>query len=74
VVSYHTLDTGHGRIEERTYYAVPVPEDSALRKKWAHLDTFMMGVFYRTVKGETSKTVRYMISDLPASQVIRLGD
>jgi predicted transposase YbfD/YdcC len=74
VKNYHTSDRGHGRIEERTYYAIPVPEDSELRKKWRNLDTFVMGVFYRTVNGETSKTVRYMISDLPADQVVRLGD
>jgi predicted transposase YbfD/YdcC len=74
VKSYQTSDVGHGRIEERTYYAMPVPEESPLRKKWRNLDTFVMGVFYRTVKGETSKTVRYMISDLPAEEVVRIGD
>jgi predicted transposase YbfD/YdcC len=71
---YLTSEVGHGRIEERTYYAVPVPEDSPLREKWRNLDTFVMGVFYRTVKGETSKMVRYMMSDLPADQVVRIGD
>jgi predicted transposase YbfD/YdcC len=74
VKSYQTRDTGHGRIEERTYYAIPVPEDSPLRQKWRDLDTFVMGVFYRTVKGETSETVRYIMSDLPADQVVRIGD
>ena len=74
VKSYQTSDRGHGRIEERTYYAMPVPEDSPLREKWRNLDTFVMGIFERTVKGETSKTIRYMISDLPADQVVRLGD
>jgi predicted transposase YbfD/YdcC len=74
VQRYHTSDRGHGRIEERTYYAMPVPENSPLREKWRNLDTFVMGLFERTIKGETSKTVRYMISDLPADQVVRLGD
>jgi predicted transposase YbfD/YdcC len=73
VKSYQTSDKGHGRIEERTYYAISVPEDSELRKKWRNLSTFVMGVFERTVNGKTSKTVRYMISDLPAEQVARIG-
>jgi hypothetical protein len=47
--------------------------DSELHQKWQHLNTFVMGVFYRTVKGETSRQVRYMISDLPCSEVERLG-
>jgi len=70
---YQESDRGHGRIEERTYYALPVPKESELRKKWQHLETLMMGVFYRTVKGETSRTVRYMMSDLPCEEVQRLG-
>ena len=70
---YQESDRGHGRIEERTYYAVPVPEDSELRQKWQHLATFVMGIFYRTLKGKTSKEVRYMMSDLPCEEVQRLG-
>jgi predicted transposase YbfD/YdcC len=70
---YQTLDTGHGRIETRTYYAFPVPEDSELRKKWRDLETFVMRISYRTTKGKTSREVHYMISDLPADQVVRIG-
>jgi predicted transposase YbfD/YdcC len=33
-----------------------------------------MGVFYRKVKGKTSREVRYMMSDLPCDQVQRLGN
>jgi len=33
----------------------------------------VMGVFFRTVKGKTSKEVRYMMSDLPCEEVQRLG-
>jgi predicted transposase YbfD/YdcC len=74
VESYHESDSGHGRIEERTYYALPVPKESELHQKWQHLETFVMGVFYRKVKGKTSREVRYMISDLPCSEVERLGN
>jgi len=70
---YQESDRGHGRIEERTYYALPVATESELRKKWQHLETFVMGVFYRTVKGKTSREVRYMMSDLPCTEVQRLG-
>ena len=73
VECYQESDRGHGRIEERTYYAIPVPEDSELRQKWRHLATFVMGVFFRTVKGKTSKEIRYMMSDLPCEDVQRLG-
>jgi len=73
VQSYQTSDRGHGRIEERTYYAMPVPDDSPLREKWQNLDTFVMGIFDRTVDGVTSREVRYLISDLSSDQVARLG-
>jgi len=74
VQSYQTTDRGHGRIETRTYYALPVPEDSELRNKWRNLETFGMGVFERTEKGVTSTTIRFMISDLPAVQVKQMGN
>jgi len=70
---YQESDRGHGRIEERTYYAIPVPEDSELRQKWKHLKTFVMGGFHREVKGKTSTQVRYMISDVRCEDVQRLG-
>ena len=70
---YQESDRGHGRIEKRTYYAIPVSEDSELRKKWQHLKTFVMGMFHREVKGKTSKEVRYMMSDVPCKEIQRLG-
>jgi predicted transposase YbfD/YdcC len=73
VESYRESDSGHGRIEERIYYAMPVPEDSPSRKRWQNLETFVMAISYRTVKGETSREVRLMISDLRSRQVERLG-
>jgi len=73
VAKYHESDCGHGRIEERTYYAVPVPKGSAMREKWQHLESFVMGVYHREVKGKRSREVRYRISDLPCKEVERLG-
>ena len=73
VERYQESNRGHGRREERTYHAVPVPKESELRKKWPHLETFVMGVFHREVKGETSREVRYLMSDLSSCEVQRLG-
>ena len=70
---YQESDRGHGRVEERTYYAIPVPPDSASRKKWRNLETFVVGVFYRSVRGKTSKEIRYAISDLSCDQIKRMG-
>jgi predicted transposase YbfD/YdcC len=73
VPCYQEADRGHGRVEHRRYYAVAVPKDSELRKKWPHLNTLMMGVFHRMVKGKTSVQIRYMMTDLPCKEVERLG-
>jgi predicted transposase YbfD/YdcC len=73
VECYRESDRGHGRIEERIYYAMPVPDDSPSREKWQNLETFVMAISHRTVKGETSREVRLMISDLASDQVVRLG-
>jgi predicted transposase YbfD/YdcC len=73
VERYQESSQGHGRIEERTYYAVPLPADSPVRKKWRYLETLVMGIFYRNVKGKESREIRYMISDLPCDQIQRMG-
>jgi predicted transposase YbfD/YdcC len=72
VASYHTTDRGHGRIEERSYYAVAVPTDDRL-EKWRGLSTFVMGRFRRSENGkEPTETIRYFISSLPYTEVDRL--
>jgi predicted transposase YbfD/YdcC len=73
VESYRESERGHGRIEERVYDAMPVPEDSPAREKWQNIETFVKAISYRTVKGETSCEVRFMISDLASDQIARLG-
>ena len=73
VDTYQESDQGHGRIEERVYYAMPVPVDSPARKKWQNLETFVMAISHRTVKGKTSREVRLMISDLSSDQIAHLG-
>ena len=61
VACYRESNRGHGRVEERTYYAVPLPAESELRERWKNLNTLMMGIFEREVKGKRSREVRYMI-------------
>jgi predicted transposase YbfD/YdcC len=73
VASYRESDSKRGRVEERVYYAMPVSEDSPARKKWQNIETFVMAISYRTVKGITSREVRLMISDLASDQIVRLG-
>ena len=73
VACYRESTRGHGRVEERTYDAVPLPSESALREKWKNLNTLMLGIFEREVKGKKSREVRYMISDLSCDEVERLG-
>ncbi|MCL2306544.1 MAG: hypothetical protein FWC43_14495, partial [Planctomycetaceae bacterium] len=73
VERYQESSQGHGRIEKRTYYAVPLPEDSPVQKKWRNLKTLVTGIFYRNVQGKESREIRYMISDLPCDQIQRIG-
>ena len=74
VANYREETRGHGRIEERTYYAVPVPLDDERLEKWTGLSSFVMGRFRRSVKGNDEKeTIRYYISSLPCTEVERLG-
>jgi predicted transposase YbfD/YdcC len=74
IASYHTSDSDHGRIEERTYYAIPIPTDDERLKKWTALASFVMCRSLRTVKGkETTESIRYYISNLLSSEVVRLG-
>jgi predicted transposase YbfD/YdcC len=73
VKCYQESGRGHGREEKRTYYAVPLPQDSPLRKKWKNLETLLMGIFEREVKGKKSKETRFMISNLESGQVEHLG-
>ena len=70
---YSESSKGHGRVEERMYYAVPFPSQSIAREKWKNLETLVVGIFHRDVKGKTSKEIRYMISDLGSDQVEWLG-
>ena len=73
VAVYQETNRGHGRVEERTYYVVPVPKDERL-EKWTGLETLVMGRFRRSVNGGvTTEFIRFYISSLPCEKVKWLG-
>lgn len=73
VACFHEANRGHGREEQRTYYAVPVPADDQWLKKWRGIASLVMGKFQRSVGGKTSEFTRYYITSLPADAIQRLG-
>lgn len=65
---HHTTESGHGRIEIRHYYSVPV---SALmgvsgQHKWQGCQSVGMVICERRLWNKTTIEVRYYISSLPA--------
>lgn len=58
---HHTAEKGHGRVEQRTYYLCPVPEDLPDRARWPHLKA--IGIAASQVKrgGKTCEEVRYYV-------------
>jgi len=74
LASYRETSRGHGREEERTYYAVPASSDDARLAKWPSLSSLVMGMFRRTMSGgKTTEHIRYYISSLSSDCVERLG-
>lgn len=59
-----TVDGEHGRIEERWYCQVKVPEDLPGRAEWADLRSLGMCEARREVKGQVSVEQRYYVSSL----------
>ena len=70
VACYQETNRGHGRLEERTYYAVVAPLNDDRLAKWPKLKTLAMGRFRRTIiGGKETEFIRYYISSLEASEV-----
>ena len=59
-----TVDGEHGRIEERHYWQVNVPEDLVGRQEWAGLHSLGMCEARREVNGKVSVEQRYYLSSL----------
>jgi predicted transposase YbfD/YdcC len=60
---YETLDDGHGRIDERSYYLAKVPRDFAPAKDWPWVKAIGYAVrITRHADGTESDEVRYYLS------------
>ena len=44
----HTADKGHGRVEERHYYTMPVPTTLRTAQQWKGLQSIGMTITYRS--------------------------
>lgn len=70
--SHHTTESGHGRVEIRRYYSVPVSALTGVssQDKWAGLTSVGMVICERRLWNKTTIEVRYYISSLPADAQI----
>lgn len=64
---YETTDSGHGRIETRTYTIIKNPTTLQQKDLWAELKVIGMCVARRVVKDKESVEVRYFIGSRLAS-------
>ena len=55
-----SLEKGHGRVDSRKVYLVRA--DSEMKRKWANIDSLVLVISSRTVKGKESIEYRYYIS------------
>jgi predicted transposase YbfD/YdcC len=62
---YQTYDKGHGRIEERHYYMLPVSKShDTVTSEWMGLATVGQVISYTTRNGEQTSEVRYYVSSM----------
>ena len=60
---HQTHETGHGRVDERSYYLAKLPDDFAFKKQWTGIKAIGMAI-RKTKKsdGTTSEDARYFIA------------
>ena len=63
---YQTIDKGHGRTEQRKYWATSQIDWLTQKKEWINLTSLVCVESLRTVGEKTSIEFRYYISSLPA--------
>ncbi|TWU29140.1 ISAs1 family transposase [Novipirellula artificiosorum] len=56
---------GHGRVDEITYYQMPVPPHLANKEKWSRLKTIGVAIRISESAGKTTSDVRYYICSVP---------
>lgn len=67
IFEHSTVEKDHGRIEERHYYTVPLP-DGLRSEGWEQLNSITMIRSRRTVNNETSSEEQYYISNIKAEE------
>lgn len=67
IITYTTLDKGHGRIERREHFIVYDIEWLYGKENWQNLSMIGMTRNYREINGEVSIQEKYYISDLKLS-------
>jgi len=63
-VAQTTDGSEHGRIEERIYRTVSIPEELKKQHNWPHLKTIVEVISKREIKGVISEETRYYITSL----------
>lgn len=63
---FATVEKGHGRIESRTVYATNDLDWLPSKDQWTNLTSIIMVISERTIKGKTSKEIRFYLSSLAA--------
>lgn len=58
---FETMEQGHGRVEERSYFLCPIPDDLPDRERWANLKAIGISINQTERGGRTSTEVRYYI-------------
>lgn len=61
---FETVEKGHGRIETRRVYATADLDWLPNKDLWSNLRSIIMVVSERTIKGKTSKEIRFYLSSL----------
>ena len=64
VSRYEEFDTGHGRIEHRSYFQVTVPQDLQGRDDWAGLKTIGAAVRIYEQDGKRKSDARYYLCSM----------
>lgn len=64
VSRYEELESGHGRIEHRSYFQVTVPRDLQGRDDWAGLKTIGVAVRIYEQNGERKSDARYYLCSM----------
>ena len=73
VYQHETIEKNHGRIEEREYWAVELPE-GLHSEGWKNLKAIIMVRSIRTIREQIETEERYFISSLIAEKILDIAD